>query len=163
MLQTILASTNNGTTIQQVHTNIATLLNVYLRLINSTRLLPVPSTSQWIWNRLVPFLLIGTKTQTGNTVPTFKMAPETFSTTGTRLEAKAHHHGAKIFIGNGALFSQCWHRCLISHWHRCPLRHVLAPVPNFTLAPWHHGATAFFGTLVPQVVPTPTHDSATKH
>jgi len=46
MLQTILASTNNGTTIQQVHTNIATLLNVYLRLINSTRLLPVPSTSQ---------------------------------------------------------------------------------------------------------------------
>jgi len=29
-------------------------------------------------------------------------------------------------------------------------------VPNFTLAPWHHGATAFFGTLVPQVVPTPT-------
>ena len=64
--------------------------------------------------------------------------------------------GAKLHIGTGAILSKCWHRCQIVHWLRCHHKQARALVPNYTLAPWHNGATAFFGTLVPQAVPTPT-------
>jgi len=93
---------------------------------------------------------------TGTTVPTFKLALVPFLTTGTRIESAPRCHGVKIILGTGALFSQFWHRCQISPWHQCPLQHMLAQVPNFTV----DGAAAFFGTLVPQVVPTPGYSPA---
>ena len=61
-----------------------------------------------------------------------KLAPVPFLTTDTRIKSAPRCHGAKIFIGTGTLFSQCWHWCQISYWHRG------TAVPPHFLALWCH-------------------------